>query len=85
MKLVSSDGGMKEIDVNGKRLKRQKDGTFHVSGPEAHMLKKTGDFAVAGITFTGATGYRCQDCNFLSLYRDRCGQCGGTDLVKEED
>lgn len=82
-RLVSSDRGHKELTVNGKLHQRQKDGTFHVSGADAAMLKASGDFAVAGITFRNARGYTCQACGFVALYRDHCGRCGGTELVPE--
>ena len=84
MRLVGSDRGLKEVTVNsGSVHTRQKDGTFHVNGPEARALVKSGDFAVAGTNFRNATGYRCQDCNFLSLF-PKC-KCGSTNTIIEED
>jgi hypothetical protein len=86
MRLVGSDKGLKEIQVNeGKVIPRQKDGTFHVDGGTAKSLVKSGDFAVAGINFRNASGYRCDACNFVSLYRDKCGKCGCTELTPEEE
>jgi hypothetical protein len=85
MRLVGSDKGLKEVQINeGSVAKRQKDGTFHVEGQVAKTLLKTGDFAVAGTTFRSARGYRCE-CGFVSVFKDRCGKCGGTDLIPEED
>ena len=86
MRLVGSDKGLKEVQVgeNGNIAQRQKDGTFHVSGQAAKTLLKTGDFAVAGTTFRSAQGYRC-DCGFVSVFRDRCGKCGSTELSPEEN
>jgi hypothetical protein len=84
MRLVGSDRGLKEVTINeGKPIKRQKDGTFHVEGQAAKALVKSGDFAVAGTTFTQAQGYRCE-CGFVSVFRDKCGRCGSTDLKPEE-
>lgn len=83
-KLVASDKGNTEITVNGNAYRKQKDGTFHVNGRDAAMLKASGDFAVAGITFERARGFICQACGFVALYRDHCGRCGGTDLKPEE-
>jgi hypothetical protein len=83
MRLVGSDKGLKEVSVGGSVVPRSKDGTFHVSGAAAFLLRKSGDFAVAGITFRNATGYRCQDCAFLSLF-PKC-KCGSTNTIVEED
>jgi len=84
VRLVGSDRGLKEIQVNeGKPVKRDKDGTFHVEGAMAQTLVKSGDFAVAGTNFRNANGYRCGDCNFVTLFRDKC-KCGSTNLTPEE-
>lgn len=84
VRLVGSDKGLKEVTVNeGKPIKRDKDGTFHVDGPLARTLVKSGDFAVAGTTFTGAKGYRCK-CGFVGVFRDKCGRCGNTNLTPED-
>ena len=84
MRLVGSDSNLKEIQVNeGSVVPRSKDGTFHVEGPNARALVKSGDFAVAGTTFRSAKGYRCESCRFVSVFRDRCGRCGSTDLKEE--
>lgn len=85
MRLVGSDRKLNEVQVGegGKVIPRQKDGTFHVDGQTAKQLVKTGDFAVAGTNFRTAKGYRCA-CGFLSLFRDRCGKCGSTELTPEE-
>ena len=83
MRLVGSDRGLKEISMNDSApVKRSKDGTFHVDGPAARALVKSGDFAVAGTTFNTATGYRCQDCGFLSLF-PKC-RCGSTNTIEED-
>jgi len=84
MRLVGSDKGLQQVEVGNKVINRSKDGTFNVSGAEATLLKKSGDFAVAGITFRNASGYVCQDCTFVGLYRDKCGKCGSTNLIPEE-
>jgi len=82
MRLVGSDNGLKEVTVNeGAVIPRQKDGTFHVDGPTARALVKSGDFAIAGTNFaTVAQGFKCLDCGFNALIKDRCGKCGGTNL-----
>lgn len=85
MRLVGSDKGLKQVTVNeGQVINRQKDGTFHVDGFTAKALVKSGDFAVAGTTFRNARGYRCE-CGFVSVYRDKCGKCGSTNLTPEEN
>ena len=84
MKLVGSDRNLREVQVNeGRVVPRSKDGTFHVEGPDARALVKSGDFAVAGTTFRSAKGYRCESCRFVGVFRDRCGRCGSTDLKEE--
>jgi hypothetical protein len=86
MRLVGSDRNLKEVQVNeGKVVQRNKDGTFHMDGPSAKALVKSGDFAVAGITFRNAVGWVCQSCNFVGLYRDACGKCGSTNLEPETE
>jgi hypothetical protein len=83
MRLVGSDRGLKEVTINDSTpVQRSKDGTFHVDGPAARALVKSGDFAVAGTTFRNATGYRCQDCGFLSLF-PKC-KCGSTNTIEED-
>jgi hypothetical protein len=83
MRLVGSDRALKEISINdGKVIPRQKDGTFHVEGPAARGLVKSGDFAVAGTTFRSARGYVCGDCGHVGLYADQC-RCGSTNLTLE--
>jgi len=86
VRLVGSDRKLTQIELGdgGKIVDRAKDGTFHVDQTTAKELVKSGDFAVAGTTFRSAQGYRCQ-CGFVSVFRDRCGKCGSTDLVPEEE
>jgi len=84
MRLVGSDRGLKEITVNdGPVIPRQKDGTFHVDGQTGKSLVKSGDFAVAGTNFRNAKGYKCVACGFVTVFRDHCGKCDGTELVEE--
>jgi len=86
MRLIGSDKGLKEISINdGSPIPRQKDGTFHVNERVGKNLVKSGDFAVAGITFQNADGWRCTACSFVGLFRDKCGRCGCTELVREEE
>ena len=83
MRLVGSDKGLKEVKVGGAVVPRSKDGTFHVSGAAAQLLKKSGDFAVAGTTFRNANGFVCQDCGFVGLF-STC-KCGSTNVVRESE
>jgi hypothetical protein len=87
MRLVGSDRGLKEVQVNdGKVIPRQKDGTFHVDGSTGRALAKSGDFAIAGTNFQQARGYVCKcGCRFVSLYRNSCSKCECTELTPEED
>ena len=86
MRLVGSDRKLTQIELGegGKVIDRAKDGTFHVDQTTGKDLVKTGDFAVAGATFRNAKGYRCE-CGFLSLFKSKCGKCGSTNLVPEEE
>jgi len=86
VRLVGSDRALTSIQVNeGKVIPRHKDGTFHVDGVNARSLVKSGDFAVAGITFRNALGYVCTcGCKFVSLYRNSCAKCECTELLPEE-
>ena len=83
MRLVGSDKGLKEVSVGGKVVPRSKDGTFHVDGAAATILKKSGDFAVAGVTFGNARGYVCQKCRFVGLF-PKC-KCGSTDTIPDDE
>jgi hypothetical protein len=84
MRLVGPDDGMNSTEIAGRIYDRHKDGTFHVDDPNrAELLRSTGDFTHVGTTLTGTVGYRCGDCGFLAVFRDRCGRCGGTDLLAE--
>jgi len=83
MRLVGSDKGLKEIKVGGRVVPRAKDGTFHVHGAEATLLRKSGDFAVAGVTFAGANGFVCLDCGFVNLLK-KC-RCGSENTVRESE
>lgn len=82
-RIVGSDRALKEITVNdGAVIPQQRDGTFHVDGQTARSLVKSGDFALAGTNFRNARGFLCE-CGFVSLFRNRCGRCGSTELTEE--
>jgi hypothetical protein len=83
MRLVGSDKALKEVSVGGGVIPRQKDGTFHVSGATASILRKSGDFAVAGVTFRNARGYVCADCKFVGLF-PKC-KCGSTNTTPDDE
>ena len=87
MRLVGSDRKLTEISINeGKVTKRDKDGTFHVPQDTAKALVRSGDFAIAGMNFRSARGYRCScGCRFVSLFRNSCSKCDCTELIPEED
>jgi len=84
MRLVGSDKNQKEIEIDGKVIAQQKDGTFHTDDLTAKRLLTSGDFGVVGITFRNAQGYICSACSFNNVFRDKCGRCGCTDLTPEE-
>ena len=81
MKLVASDRGVKEIQIteNGPKARVQKDGTFHVPDDVGHWLRKSGDFATAGIHFQSIEGYDCPECGRRNVFKDSCGGCGWRD------
>ena len=88
MRVLASDKKATELTVDeGKVHKVQKDGTFHLDERTGRKLVKSGAFAEVGISFRNAKGYRCTNpaCKGrLSLFKDSCGRCGGSDLVPEE-
>lgn len=83
MRLLGPDDGCKQAETAGVIYNRQGDGTFHVNDPARASLMLKGDFTEAKTNLSGVTGYRCGDCGFLAVFRDRCGRCGGTDLLAE--
>jgi len=84
MKLLASDRKLQELTINdGPVIKRAKDDTFHVDEATGKSLKRSGEWAVVGVNLRGAQGYVCQGCGFVAVFKDRCGKCGGTDLVLE--
>jgi len=84
-RLVGPDSGLKQVEVDGVKKARAKDGTFHIEGHAARTLMKTGDWAIVGTRFSAANGFICNDCNFNSVFRDRCGRCGCTNLTPESE
>ena len=84
MRLLGPEDGCKQAEVGGRVHVRQKDGTFHIGDrATAKALMATGDFTEARTNLSGVTGYRCTDCGFLAVFKDRCGRCNGTDLIAE--
>lgn len=85
MRLVAQAPNMRDFTVNnGKVIRPQRDGKFHVNDSLGKALVKSGEFTVSGVTFEGAKGYRCQDCGRVNVFRDHCGKCGGTNLEPED-
>lgn len=86
MRLLAPDTGMKQIDIDGVRIERQKDGAFHVDGELGRRLRSTGDFATAGMTLrkVGVDGHWCPRCKFMSMFK-KCGRCGSEDTVAESE
>jgi len=82
-RVLGPDRNAVEVDVGPNRYKRQKDGTFHVDPITAKLMKREGNFAIVGTKIDGQ-GFRCSDCNFLALYSDHCGRCGGHSLTAED-
>ena len=78
MRLVASDRAVKEIQIteDGPKFRTQKDGTIHVPDFAGKWLKKSGDFAQAGIHFQGLASHFCPACGRENVYRDSCGGCG---------
>lgn len=83
MKVVSETPGMKDFTVEGgKPITKDKDGRFNVSDRLGKNLVKSGEFMAVGITLRTAKGYRCQECNFLSVFKNKC-KCGSSKLKAE--
>ena len=86
MKVVSETPGMRDFTINeGKVISKQKDGRFHVPDTLGKSLVKSGEFMAVGTTFREVVGYRCWDCGFLAVFKDKCGKCGGSNLEPEEE
>ena len=85
MKVLASDSKMVQMTVNdGKVLNRSKDGTFSVPDRLGRSLLKGSEFGRVGVNLRTATGWRCGQCGHLGVFRDRCGKCGGPDLLEED-
>jgi hypothetical protein len=85
MKIVSETPGMRDFTINdGKVISKNRDGKFHVSDSLGKSLVKSGEFMASTISLRNASGYVCEDCGFVSVFKDRCGKCGSTDLNPED-
>ena len=82
-KLLAPDDGMAGVNLDGVDYTRGKDGTYDVPSHDAAKLMRGLDFTRATLRINGR-GYTCQRCGFVALFRDRCGRCGGTELVAED-
>ena len=76
MKLLASDRGVEEVQVNQKKAIKRDKGVFEVHGADAAVLRSSGDFAVVGINFQKTTSYPCPVCKRENLIRDHCGKSG---------
>ena len=85
MRIIGSDKNLKSVEFEGKTVNQQKDGTFHTDQDTAKKLVSSGDFAVSGITFRNAKGFICNECDFVNVFRDKCGKCGCTELTPESE
>ena len=81
-RLIGPDKGAIEVGVGDSVVRRQKDGTFHVGPHTAALMRKTGDFTVAGTKINGR-GFVCRSCKFVALLSDHCGRCNGSELDPE--
>ena len=75
---------LQEITVNdGPVVKRHRDGTFHVPDDLGKSMVKSGEWGVAGLNFQHISGFECQDCGRVNVFREKCGKCGSTNLKPE--
>ena len=85
MELLASDKKLTAITVEGgPEIKRGKRGTFTVDDRTGKAMLRSGEWGRVGMSMRDAPGYRCA-CGHLSVFKDRCGRCGATDLEPEED
>lgn len=85
MKLIASDSKLSEVTVdNGPGIKRGKDGAFTVPDQLGKSMLRSGEWGRVGISLRNASGYVCEECGFVSVFRDKCGKCGSTDLNPED-
>ena len=59
MKLLASDRGVEEVQVNQKKAIKRDKGVFEVHGADAAVLRSSGDFAVVGINFQQSNSFKC--------------------------
>ena len=84
MRVVSETPGMKDFTIEGgKPITKARDGKFHVPDRLGKSLVKSGEFMAIGTTFRTAQGFVCQDCHRVNVFRNKCGKCGGSNLVPE--
>jgi hypothetical protein len=84
MRILASDRKLVEMTANdGPIHKRAKDGTFHVDDRLGRSMVKSSEWAEVGTNFQGTQGFVCTDCGRVSVIRDHCGKCGGTNLEPE--
>lgn len=83
MKVVSETPGMRDFTIEGgSPITKDKDGRFNVSDQLGKNLVKSGEFMAVGITLRTAPGYRCQKCNHLGVFKNKC-RCGSSKLKAE--
>ena len=75
MKLLASDRGVEEVQVNQKKAIKRDKGVFEVHGADAAVLRSSGDFAVVGINFQQSNSFKCPQCGRENLIKDHCGRC----------
>lgn len=85
MELVASDRKLVELTVNdGAVVKRNAKGTFTVPDAIGRSIVRSGEFGVAGTNLRGGNnGFRCTSCWHLSVFKEKCGRCGSTELKEE--
>lgn len=80
MKRVVTSAGVKEITLrNGRTVKRQADGSFHMGDRQAKAaVKGDGGFIIPEMgPARRGVGYICTDCGWGS-YFTKCSRCGGS-------
>ena len=75
MKLLASDRGVEEVQVNQKKAIKRERGVFEAHGADAAVLRSSGDFAVVGINFQQSNSFKCPQCGRENLIKDHCGRC----------
>jgi hypothetical protein len=87
-RLVASDKGVRETEVNGRLYKPDRGGIYNVDSTSAVRAMKAEGFFEATLTPYSqgdvTKGFICVECGFGSWFR-KCSRCGHENGTPERD